>query len=275
VQIGWLKRHVRTLSEAELIEGLRSGRGPGEMSVLITTDDGYRDNYTRAFPVLNAHGVPAIFFVPSALIESRHLGWWDQLAYILKHTARTQVTYDGHTLDLAGRRAEAFAFLSRKIIDRMPDGTAAGLDEIRGICAVDAPSLEDQSAELMTWEQLREIRADGIAIGSHAHSHVVLSRLDIEQQREELRRSRDLITQRIGGSVRSIAYPTGGQTHFTADTQRIAKESGYEAGFSFHSGYNRWPTMNAFDIKRATVNYHDQIGVAGAAILPELLSSPF
>lgn len=270
-QIAWLKRHVLVLSEAEVIECIRSGRGPGELAVVVTTDDGYRDNYTRVLPILDAHRVPAIFFIPSGMIDARRLGWWDQLAYLVKRTHKGTLTYEGTTVDLVDGRREALDVLRRRLIERMPDGCDAALAELARICEVEPPNAADQAAELMTWEQIREVGARGVAIGSHAHSHTILSRLDAERQRDELTLSRALIAERTGINVRSIAYPTGGRDHFTAATQRIAKDVGYEAGFSFYSGYNRWPTLSPFDIRRATVNFHDRTGIAAAAILPELL----
>ncbi len=39
-------------------------------AVVITFDDGFRDNHDHALPVLRSFGLPASFFVPSALVES-------------------------------------------------------------------------------------------------------------------------------------------------------------------------------------------------------------
>jgi len=271
-QMLWLKRHIRVLAEADIIECLRLRREPGEMSVVVTTDDGYRDNYTHVYPVLRRHQIPAIFFVASDLIESRHLGWWDRLANMLKRTTKTRITYEGRTLDLVRHREEAFAFLKRTIVDSMRSEARDPLDLLATICEVDPPSAQDQDRELMTWEQLKEISEHGIVIGSHTHNHPALSQLDPERQRAELTVSKELIACRTGSAVRSIAYPIGGRAHFTAETQRIGKESGYDLGFSFYSGFNRWSTMDAFDVRRTEVAHHDRIGAAAAAILPELLS---
>lgn len=270
-QMLWLKQTVRILSEAELIEFKHARRGPGEMSVVITADDGYLDNYTRVFPVLRRHRIPAIFFIPSSFIESRRLGWWDHLAYLLKRTAKQQITYDGRALDLVQRRDEAFAFLNRTIIDQMRGLAHSLLDDLAQICEVDPPSAQAQDRELMTWEQLQEMHQHDIAIGSHTHTHPILSGLDPERQREELTVSKELIQRRVGCAVRSVAYPVGARAHFTAETQRIAKQSGYELGFSFYSGPNRWTSMDPFDVRRVGAR-DDRVGLAGAAILPEWLS---
>jgi peptidoglycan/xylan/chitin deacetylase (PgdA/CDA1 family) len=271
-QMDWLKRHVRLLSEAELINGLQTRRGPGELSVLVTTDDGYRDNYTLAFPVLKKHGIPAIFFVSSDLIETRRLGWWDHLAHTLKRSAKARITYDGRDLDLVGKRDEAFHFLKQTLIDSMSSPGRNALDDLAAICEVDPPTAQEQDRQLMTWEQLRDLAEHGIAVGSHTHKHYVLSRLTPEQQRDELARSKALIQQRTGHVVRSIAYPVGGRLHFNAVTLELAQQAGYEIGFSFYSGGNRWATMTPFDVKRTEVSHYDRIGVAGSAILPELFS---
>ena len=44
--------------------------------VLITFDDGYRDNFERAFPVLQDLGLPAVIFLVADF--SRRTNWWDQ-----------------------------------------------------------------------------------------------------------------------------------------------------------------------------------------------------
>ena len=272
-QMGWLKRHTRILSEAEVIACLNRRSGPGESSVLITTDDGYRDNYTRVFPVLKCHDIPAIFFVPTRFIEERRLGWWDRLAYVLKKNTKPQITYEGRTLDLA-QRDQVFAILKRFIVDGLVTAPHELPEHIAALCEVDPPSAEEQDGELMTWEQLRELREHEIVIGSHTHSHPILSRIDASLQRAELAESKQVISMKTGATVRSLAYPTGARDHFTTATQRIGRELGYDLGFSFYSGFNRWPTMDAFDVRRVEVSYQDRIGVAATAILPQLFTWP-
>jgi peptidoglycan/xylan/chitin deacetylase (PgdA/CDA1 family) len=268
-QMSWLKRHTRLLNEAEMIECLQARRGPGEMSVLVTFDDGQCDNYTLAYPILKAHRVPAIFFVASGLIESRRLGWWDQLAYIIKRTAKRQIVFDGETFEMRQNRLDAISRLGLIVIERMSDPDRTPVEELAGLCEVELPDRRQQDAELMTWEQLREVRHHDIAVGSHTHTHLVLSRISPQRQREELMLSRAMIGERLGCAVRSIAYPNGLRQDFSQETQRLARELGYEIAFSHYSGYNRWPTMNPFDVRRTQPPYDDRIGAAAAAIAPE------
>jgi peptidoglycan/xylan/chitin deacetylase (PgdA/CDA1 family) len=104
----------------------------------------------------------------------------------------------------------------------------------------------------MTWDELRQCPASGIAVGAHGHSHRVLSTLSPEEQREELQASKELIERRIGARVRSLAYPVGGREHFTPTTKALAEELGYSLAFSFQGPacLNRWETIDRLDVRR-------------------------
>ena len=271
-QISWLARNVRILDEAQAIEHMQRGEGPGELSVLITFDDGYRDNFDLAYPILRRHGAPAIFFVPTNMIESRRLGWVDLIAYFLKATAKTSITVDGQQYDLRGDgRARAIMIFHGMKRTRPAAETSDLLDRLAEASAVEPPSPEQQSAELMTWDQLREASAGVVTVGSHTHTHQVLATLDPKDQRDDLDRSRQMIEAELGHAPRTLAYPVGGYRHFNADTRREAQGSGFEMGFSFLTGFNTWGRISAFDVKRMAAAQTLPM-LAGGTILPELFS---
>jgi len=114
------------------------------------------------------------------------------------------------------------------------------------------PEILQQDAELMTWDEIRELRNGGMSIGSHTNTHTVLATLPGEEQRRELEESKAALEERLGAPVRSIAYPVGTPAHFTAETCRLAQEAGYEAAFSFATGTNSWPRIHRFAIGRVS-----------------------
>jgi len=52
--------------------------------VLLTFDDGYRDNYDLAFPILRSHGVQGVFFLPTTFIGTDAIAWWDEIANLIQ-----------------------------------------------------------------------------------------------------------------------------------------------------------------------------------------------
>src|SRR5690606_9707029 len=82
----WLKTNSSIISEPELIDHVTKKRRLPGSAVMITFDDGYRDNADLAMPVLEDLKVPATFFISTRAIESRELGWWDAIAYAIKQS---------------------------------------------------------------------------------------------------------------------------------------------------------------------------------------------
>ncbi len=66
-QMAYLKAHYRVIGVRELLRMLQSGRNP-ERAVVVTFDDGYKDNLINAAPVLKKYDLPACFFLSSGFI---------------------------------------------------------------------------------------------------------------------------------------------------------------------------------------------------------------
>jgi peptidoglycan/xylan/chitin deacetylase (PgdA/CDA1 family) len=258
----WLKTHLTVLSEAELLD-LIDRPAKGHFAV-VTFDDGYRDNYELAWPVLRDLQVPAIFFVSPALIDERRLGWWDVIAYLVKHSVKPHIEIRGEVASI--RKLHGW-------MKTLPAAETENLIEtLSQIAEVPLPSSELQSSQLMTWEQIIEVSRNGVAIGSHTNTHRVLATLDEDQQRWELGESKAVLERRLGRQVRTLAYPAGSHGNFTAASMRIAEECGYEGAFSFHSGGNRLGSIEPFDIHRISAAEEFNPMFAGAAILPDIFS---
>src|SRR5262249_9303745 len=57
-------------------------------SVAFTFDDGYRDNFLNAFPLLKQRGVPATIFLAAGFLDRRELPWYDRVGLSFKLTQR-------------------------------------------------------------------------------------------------------------------------------------------------------------------------------------------
>ena len=254
-QIAWLKRNMRLLSESELIDVLDSGKYPSEPCALITFDDGYLDNYTIAYPVLKRYGAPAIFFIPTRLIETRQVGWWDSIAYLVKSSAKYSAQDRGGIIQQYYEKMKiAPAVETRDLVARLADE-----------CGQPLPEPQLQASQLMSWDHLREMSRE-MAIGAHSHTHTVLATLDLAGQREELEISKSILERELGKPVRSVAYPVGGYEHFTPETEKAAEACGYRAAFSFATGTNDWRDMDRFAIARVSAPVSLSHAIAKARI---------
>lgn len=62
---------------------------------------------------------------------------------------------------------------------------------------------------MLSWKQVRQLDLAGIEIGAHSHSHAQLDQLSVAALEQELRTSKDLLEDHIGGPVTTLAYPFG------------------------------------------------------------------
>jgi len=105
----------------------------------------------------------------------------------------------------------------------------------------------------MTWNQLKEMKKNGMYIGSHTCSHIdcsVESSLELERQFSE---SKKLLNNKLGNDMSILAYPFGGIHQFPEHAKKIAIQNGYSAVLSAYGGINE--DVDLFDIKRGGVDW--------------------
>jgi peptidoglycan/xylan/chitin deacetylase (PgdA/CDA1 family) len=257
-QVSYLKNHVSlvTLDEAlAFIEGTNKEKNR-RCRVLITFDDGYLDNYEIAYPVLSAQGAQGVFFLATSMVGSCEAPWWDHIAYLVK-TARRRRFQLRYPMDLTVNLDEKGLAESLRAILRhykLPENS----DPARFIRELEEESkgeaLPRTQRRFLNWDEAREMSKGGMAMGSHTHSHTVLSQLSTDQQREELTKSRTILKEQLGVEVDVLAYPVGGKTSFTYETQTLAREAGFRAGFSFYGGTNLPGKTLPYDVKRIGID---------------------
>ena len=261
-QLLYLRSRFDVIGLNELIARLE-GEGPvfHRPTAMITFDDGYRDNYEVALPILQEVGLPAVFFIAAGYIDCPRLTWWDRISYVLKSTTRDTLVLDypePRTIDL--RRLDRNRATQQILLDYKgapeidQEQFFDHLEEQAGV-EVDTEALGRDL--FMSWDQVRGLRDSGMAIGSHTYDHPVLAQMPEAIQRSELTRSKQVLESQTGRPIHAIAYPVGGLDAFSDSTKRLAREAGYRAAFSFYGGFNRPGESDPFDLRRMSVNWSD------------------
>ena len=251
-QMKWLSHNFDVISENDLLDILNEKISFPMKSALVTFDDGYIDNYTLAYPVLKLLGIPAIFFIPTLLINTRRLGWWDIIEFFVRKSNNNFIHFSGQTIPIRNNleKTTAVKIIIKYICKTNNCEPAQILDELSLETGILPPNPEIQDRELMTWEQIKDLSNNGMFIGSHTHSHKVLSTLGVDEQKVEMTRSKQILEKGLNISVKSIAYPIGGNDTFTDETKAIAKNVGFELGFSFVAGSHRRRIEDPYELKR-------------------------
>lgn len=255
-ELEWINKETRVLSEEELIDIVYKKKKIKEICSLVTFDDGYRDNFDIAYPMLKNLGIPAIFFIPTYHLTERKVGWWDIVAYLIKEfqkcpTAKRFIFEGVEYRDL--RADQLIKYFIGQIKSMNASEINGYLIRLSETLNIPFPDSQLQSDELMNCEQIKILSQNGMTIGSHSHDHSILSKQDGSTLKKQLEKSIEILERVISKKINSIAYPVGGYQHFDETTKNISKDVGFKLGFSYLTGVNNTTHIDPFDVKRMSI----------------------
>lgn len=233
----FLERMKRDYEVVTIAEGLRrmgtGATGPERPFATLTVDDGYSDNFDVLFPVLQASGVQATFFVATEFLDEGRPPWPVEISALLLQADTSSIEWPV-SAKLGTRQDIAAASAAIKNLWRTlpPDVRRDSLEELRRRLRLPNPVLPSA----MTWDQCRSLRRAGHAIGSHTHFHSILPGMPEEVVQAELGRSRARIEAELGEQCDYFAYPNGDSDVACA---RLVREAGYLAAFTQDAGVVR------------------------------------
>ena len=189
---------------------------------VITFDDGWRDNYDLALPILRRHNLPATIYLSTDFIGTDRAFWHTELIYLFTQTEvsrslEREVACQGYPDPVLHelRRLATIGRLGACDLDPLIETVKACCDEetiddlvqaIARTVGLRRPLVRDRKF-FLDWDQVRAMAAAGFEIGSHGCSHRILTRLPAETAREELVRSKAEIERRVGVKVEHFAFP--------------------------------------------------------------------
>jgi peptidoglycan/xylan/chitin deacetylase (PgdA/CDA1 family) len=237
-QIAFLARHYGCISMDQLLEALGAGRPLPRNAVVVTFDDGYRDNYDVAFPILRRHKVPAMFYVTTGALEGGEPLWPSEARYLV-HQAGSEITgpFPARRYDLGTPALRERAARDLKLwLVALPTGQRQdALRELRRHTGVDLRVLRDG---MMTWTHVREMQKGGMHFGSHTVTHPLLPSIPLAEARAEIAGSKQALEAELGGTVRHFSYPNpSGGIHWTPAVREIVREAGFATSVTSQSGY--------------------------------------
>lgn len=105
------------------------------------------------------------------------------------------------------------------------------------------------SNNMLSWEQIIEMKNNGMDIGSHTLTHPCPADLTVEELRYELEHSKKILEEHLGTEIKYVSSPTG---FFNPAMIHIAKEVGYKALCGGKVGINNI-SSDVFSLRRIAI----------------------
>jgi peptidoglycan/xylan/chitin deacetylase (PgdA/CDA1 family) len=265
-QMTMLRRRFKVLTADEFVERMECKVPFDNASCLITFDDGWRDNFTHALPVLEQNGLPALVFLPVNFIGTRRLFWQESLTSLT-----LQAVLQGRSE--SGRRGRFRQVLSPVCLDSMVDlpdhdPRPAIMEAVRRQKSLDRSVIDATLASLadelgsredghecldgfLDWEQVNNMAGRGVSFGGHGAEHRILTLVSPGEARDEIRTAKSVIEGHLKKAVPTFSYPNG---NWSTDVAMLVKESGYRLAFTTEPGFVR-SDDDPFTVRR--INIHE------------------
>jgi len=276
-----LRRYFTPIHLDDWLRAAKAGDPPAGRSLAITFDDGWRDNYDYAFPILQKVGVPATTFLVTDMVGTNSRFWPNRLALALKAwrphfsqrldaNTKSRMVALGMPLDLVGDTA------TLELIDtvitrcKLADDSSmhALLDAIENTLpateANDAPlSAEPRDQrDLLDWHEALEMADSGLVrFGSHTRRHIRLREgIAADLIEDEVVGSKQSLESRLGRTVSLFCYPDG-----DCSPQAYAAVSAtYDGAVSTHRGWNV-AGFDPYSVRR--IGIHGDVSASRIALL--------
>lgn len=210
----WARDHYEVVPLPELLRADTKSHHKQRRLCAFTFDDGWRDTYQHAFPLLRRYQMPATVFLIAGFIGTeRHL-WQERLWTLLRQSnglLESEALLYGfcRSFPWCQRLNSAefnFSGLRRLLLVRSSveaEEFVARLEELAG-----GPKTFSERA-FLGWDEVLQMQKAGIAFGSHTVNHTLLTRAAPETARQEIERSLHQLRERLGETPMGFSYPWG------------------------------------------------------------------
>ncbi len=271
----FLKNKFSIIPLHEMVHRIKRGQTTGGCCS-ITFDDGWRDTYDMAFPLLKRHQVPASVFLASGYIGTDKWFWPEELAWCLEKLLK-QDGWDAKTDGIIKSLMPEMNSSNRNNHTNLIDSAIMKVKKYRperreALLAAMREALPGRSRErlMMSWSEAAEMQKSGlVSFGAHTVDHIYLDQVEPETARLEISSSKQVIEDRLGVPVTLFAYPNG---NYTPQMIGMLEQNGFLGAVTTRRGYvdGNTPLM-----EMSRIAMHDDVSKTIPLFFSRLLLSLF
>jgi peptidoglycan/xylan/chitin deacetylase (PgdA/CDA1 family) len=264
-QMEYARRNFDVLTFADLWNCEKQERPWPRRPLIVTFDDGYRDNLTHAFPVLRQLGIPATIFLATGHIGTGRLFWWDRVAYCIKHTpcerlAMPEFLPDSYFLRDGRERRRAIQEILEWLKRTPEERKEAFLNAVAGELRVRLPA--DIAAGMhLSWDEVRFMVERGIEFGSHTVTHPILTNVTGERLLSEVVDSKNTLERELGTETIAFSYPVGRECFVGSAARAAVSRCGFLYAVCYEESVARLGALERMALPRIHVESGCSLGL--------------
>jgi peptidoglycan/xylan/chitin deacetylase (PgdA/CDA1 family) len=275
-QIRYLKEKFKIYSLEKLInvlENNQKNKKESENIAVITFDDGYKDNYLYAYPILKKYKIPATIFLTSGYIDTDNLFWWDIAGYVIYHTKKKKIdlpNFGKFSLMDHKEKFNCLSFLVNKF-KTIPNHLKNNyMINLQNICEVIIPPGLGKKM-ILSWDEIREMKDNGITFGVHTVTHPNLTKISLAEAEKEIMNSKKMIENQLKIEATLFSYPYGSKLDYNSEIIELIKNIGFKGAVTTNYGLiNKYNIDSIYSLPRIWVsNYYSRFKIVVSGIFSD------
>lgn len=235
-QLDYMQKHYEIISIDEFYKRFSANKLNGK-EIVLTFDDGYRNNLTVLAPVLRKRKLPFTVFITTSNISNNTLFPTSILRLAVYGSSLKKLFIPSLNLEfMIGTKDDKKQthVILNKYIKRSPLNVVEEIcnDIIANFSNVKWNNIINKYSAVnpLNWDEVRELISFGCTIGSHCVEHICChSNQKEEEVKYQIIESKKIIENKLGVTCNYFAYPNG---DYTDISNKYVTEAGYLMGFS-------------------------------------------
>ena len=252
-QIKYLQKYFKIFSLEKLVNFLKNNKIYNEdykNIAVITFDDGYKDNYIYAFPILKNNRIPATIFLATNYIGKDELFWWDKVGYIIYNTKKDKINIPniGEYLFHNDKEKRNCVFILLEKLKKFSNKLKNKyILMLQNICNVTIPYGLGRKM-VLSWDEVHEMNDNGIYFGAHTKTHAILTNENLKETEKEIVDSKKTIEDHLKIKITSFSYPNGSLNN---EIVNLIKNNGFDCAVSTNESLiNKYSINDLYNLPR-------------------------
>lgn len=272
-QMAFLSKHYHLISLKDLVEILQNKQPLPPKCAVITFDDGWRDNYLNAYPILKKYNVPATIFLTTDFIGTYKIAWFLHISILLAECilspqkmvdilkkVKIENEKSPSVKNLRDQDIESIKGDSDKFIEMLKKLDYDIVQKVIVLITKECGISLDKTIQkkwMLDWNEVIEMSRGNIDFGSHGQSHRILTKLSSSEIQKELINSKNIIEEKIGKLCELFSYPNG---DYNSEIKRLVQKAGYSSAITTSGHDITKKELDLFALKRIGIHEGATLG---------------
>ncbi|NEV93934.1 polysaccharide deacetylase family protein [Psychroflexus sp. YR1-1] len=260
-QISLLSAYGQFVSQKDLLDNTEEIIRSDKKFLLLTFDDGLKEQYEIAKPILDQLGIPAIYFINSINHIEKKVSMVHKIQLVRSVMSPARLINEIQNYNIRFSKAEVQKAIKHYNYDSENAALTKYLLNFKLETSLRDQIIDKLFDEVFTEEDVADnlymdinhlkTLGDEFSLGNHTHSHLALGLQTKETITEEINQTKEFLENTTHQEIVSISYPYGSREVCTQPVEEIARQTNHKLGFTMTRDYSKhedsFLMLNRFD----------------------------